>query len=76
MVLFKDNTEFQKEWMQAEIALINILRNHLMIEVINLSRDKIRELTKQTFYELRKEALTGSDMTQRDKNITKINPQG
>ena len=73
MVLFKDNTEFQKEWMQAEIDIINILRNHLMIEVINLSRDKIRELTKQTFYELKKVALTGSDMTQRDKNITKIN---
>ena len=58
MVLMKDDNEFQKEWadmkLQAETALINVLRKHLTERVINPSRDKIRALTRETFYELRK----------------------
>ena len=45
MVLLKEDSELQREWtemkLQAEIALINVLRKHLKERVINPNRDKI-----------------------------------
>ena len=58
MVLFKDDADFQREWaqakLQAEIGLIDILRNHFILRIINPSTTRIRELARETFYNLRK----------------------
>ena len=88
MVLNKENADFQREWaeakLQAEILLIQTIRRHLITRIINLSREKIRKLSRDTFCNLRRlasssevgtsldSALKEADQERKSRNQTRL----
>ena len=59
-VLDKEDPDFQAEWREAkfkrELILIEVLRRHLTLRVIGKSRNRLRDLSKSVYKNIRKYA--------------------